>query len=238
MTSFSSTLVGFLAGLLVASIINPVQRQLIAFPFVHKIHDMISARGFPPVCYDSYSNWPLSAAKNLADMPPTQHPIPGLAHLTVAGRTHTGTRNIEMWYETVAPGHGTPIHKHDCEEVFLVLSGTGGTMRQQAFDGRVLSQKLGPNSTVTVLPNARHQFFNEGEEPVSFIVAFDNLPMRPVAFPSWDARENQGKVMAPLPWDKHCPPKGSQPDVLKLLSKVKRGSSSSGSGEEGKKSEL
>ena len=27
--------------------------------------------------------------------------------------------------ETMVPGKGTPIHRHDCEEVWVVLSGTG-----------------------------------------------------------------------------------------------------------------
>jgi hypothetical protein len=79
-----------------------------------------------------------------------------------------------MWYEIVAPGGGTPIHKHDCEETFLVLSGIGGEMKIQAADGRVISQKLNPMSTITILPNARHQFVNTGDEDVTFVVAFDN----------------------------------------------------------------
>jgi len=191
---------------------------------------MISSRGFPTVCFDSYANWPISAARNLTDMAPSSHPIPGLSHLTISGRTHTGNRGVEMWYETIAPGHGTPIHKHDCEEIFLVLSGSGGTMRQLASDGRVISQSLKPNSTITVLPNARHQFFNEGEDDVGFIVAFDNLPLRAVAYPSWEALDVHGKSIAPLPWDNVCPP--GNPDAGPLLK------SSGVSGEKGDKIEL
>lgn len=230
MASFGGTLVGFIAGLLVASILAPVHRQLIAVPVLNRVRDMISSRGFPAVCFDSYDNWPISAARNLADMTPSLHPIPGLSHLTISGRTHTGNRGLEMWFETVAPGHGTPIHKHDCEEIFLVLSGSGGTMRQLASDGRVIFQTLKPNSTVTVLPNARHQFFNEGEDDVSFVVAFDNLPMRAVVYQSWKALDVQGKSMAPLPWDTHCPP--GNPDARPLLK------TRSGAGEEDDKHEL
>jgi hypothetical protein len=132
-----------------------------------------------------------------------------------------------MWYETLAPGRGTPIHKHDCEEIFLVLSGNGGTMRQLASDGSVITQSLKPNSTITVLPNARHQFLNEGEDDVSFIVAFDNVPMRAVVYQSWEALDVQGKSIVPLPWDTSCPP--DNPDAGPLLKK---------SGEKGAKDEL
>lgn len=49
-------------------------------------------------------------------------------------------------------------------------------MKIQAADGRVISQKLTPMSTITILTNARHQFVNTGDEDVRFVVAFDNAP--------------------------------------------------------------
>lgn len=59
------------------------------------------------------------------------------------------------------------------------------------------------NSTVTVLPKARHQMKNTGDTDLTFIVAFDNPPMRPIAYPSWDAPA--GKPLFPLFWDRECP---------------------------------
>ena len=32
---------------------------------------------------------------------------------------------MEAWLQTFAPGGRTPIHKHDCEELFVVLRGRG-----------------------------------------------------------------------------------------------------------------
>jgi quercetin dioxygenase-like cupin family protein len=125
-------------------------------------------------------------------------------------------RNLEMWYETVASGNGTPIHTHDCEEVFLVLSGSGGAMKIQALDGRVITQKLSAKSTITVLPNAKHQLVNNGDDDVTFVVAFDNAPMRATAFPTWEAK--QGKLMGPLPWDAQCP--SQNPDASALAKEV------------------
>ena len=53
------------------------------------------------------------------------------------------------------------------------------------------------------------------DEDVSFIVAFDNLPMRPTIFPSWEVPDSAGKEFAPLPWDAHCP--SETPDASKLM---------------------
>lgn len=46
--------------------------------------------------------------------------------------------------------------RHDCEEVWLILSGSG-TAYIQGKDGKVAEAALAPNSTFTVIPNARHQ---------------------------------------------------------------------------------
>ncbi|KAI7729261.1 hypothetical protein M8C21_002200, partial [Ambrosia artemisiifolia] len=32
---------------------------------------------------------------------------------------------VEVWIQTFAPGTRTPIHRHSCEEVFVVLKGSG-----------------------------------------------------------------------------------------------------------------
>lgn len=51
---------------------------------------------------------------NVADMEPAKHPIPGLAHLTLQGRKAHGLKGVELWMSTLAPGAGTPIHRHAC----------------------------------------------------------------------------------------------------------------------------
>jgi hypothetical protein len=74
-------------------------------------------------------------------------------------------------------------------------------------DGKEHAQELAPNSTITILPGARHQFMNEGADAVSFVLAFDNPPMRPVLFSGWRGPASEGKAVAQLPWDEHCPGK-------------------------------
>ena len=88
--------------------------------------------------------------------------------------------------ETPAPGAGTPIHSHDAEEVFYVISGVG-TMRTLLPGGEVRAQALRPNSTVAVLPRVRHQLRNEGAADVQVLVAIDAAPMVPYAYASWEA---------------------------------------------------
>ena len=64
---------------------------------------------------------------------------------------------VEVWQQAFAPQAGTPIHRHDCEEVFIVLAGSG-TLRVR--DGAGLDVRQLPfraNSTLVVQPNFVHQ---------------------------------------------------------------------------------
>ncbi|EWS57433.1 Auxin binding protein [Methylibium sp. T29-B] len=50
--------------------------------------------------------------------------LPGIRHRTLAG-PDDGLSSLEVWSQSIA-GHGaTPPHRHDCEEVVLVLAGRG-----------------------------------------------------------------------------------------------------------------
>lgn len=42
--------------------------------------------------------------------------LPGLEHQTLASHAH-GVNGMEVWRQTVAPGAGTPVHRHNCEEL-------------------------------------------------------------------------------------------------------------------------
>lgn len=63
----------------------------------------------------------------------------GLSHVTLHGAVSHGAKEIEVWQQAFAPGAGTPIHRHDCEEVFVVLSGNG------ARAGRAISLGNSPH---------------------------------------------------------------------------------------------
>ena len=65
--------------------------------------------------------------------------IPGLDHQTLAGPEH-GMKTLEMWLQTIAPGAGTPVHRHNCEEAIVVLRGSG----QCTIEG--VATNFGPNA--------------------------------------------------------------------------------------------
>lgn len=67
-----------------------------------------------------------------------------------------------MFIETTAPGKGTPIHRHECEEVVTVVSGHGTVyVAPEVAKGPTpvapIAYPFGPNSTFTVPFNVRHQ---------------------------------------------------------------------------------
>ena len=91
--------------------------------------------------------------------------MPGLQHQTLAG-SDEGLKHLSVWRQNMAPGAATPPHRHDCEEVVLVASGSGEVHMQ----GKVL--RFGPDSTLVIPPNVDHQIFNTGSEPMMMVAAF------------------------------------------------------------------
>lgn len=55
---------------------------------------------------------------------------PGLRYQTIGGQRQ-GVRTMEVWLQTMAPGASTLVHRHACEEVIVVLSGSGGLHDQR-----------------------------------------------------------------------------------------------------------
>lgn len=111
--------------------------------------------------------------------------LPGLRHQTIAGHAQ-GVRTMEVWSQTMAPGAATPVHRHACEEVILVLSGHGTCI----FGDR--SQTFGPNSTLIVEPDVLHQIVNTSDEEMRLVAALGMAPVR--------VRNADGSTL-PLPWD-------------------------------------
>jgi quercetin dioxygenase-like cupin family protein len=97
-------------------------------------------------------------------------PIPGIAHATLASRGQ-GLEAMSVWSQSIAPGQGTPPHRHDCEEVVVVLGGSGeliiGNDRAPFAAGATL-----------VLPaNEDHQIVNCGTEPLTIVATFSATPV-------------------------------------------------------------
>lgn len=110
--------------------------------------------------------------------------LPGLEHRTIAG-PQQGVRSMEVWLQTMAPGSDTPVHRHACEEVILVLSGSG----EVTIDGETHS--FGPDSTLIVPPDAVHQLVNSGSVPLVLVAALGTAPVR--------VRTEAGEPLA-VPW--------------------------------------
>ena len=96
--------------------------------------------------------------------------LPGIEHLTLAGSAQ-GLASLSMWRQSMAPGCATPPHCHDCEEVVLVLEGSGEV---QVGDRRF---SFGPDSTLVLPPNLPHQIFNTGAVPLKTVAAFSATPV-------------------------------------------------------------
>jgi quercetin dioxygenase-like cupin family protein len=81
------------------------------------------------------------------------------------------------------------MHRHDCEEVIVVLEGAGTC----EVEGEVTT--FGPGSTLIVPPNAVHRITNSGASEMRVVAS---LSMAPVTVETPD-----GARIA-LPWDQHA----------------------------------
>ncbi|KAI8522823.1 hypothetical protein RHMOL_Rhmol13G0026600 [Rhododendron molle] len=68
---------------------------------------------------------------------------------------------VEVWFETFSPGSRTPIHRHSCEEVFVVLKGSSTlyvTLNSHIkYPGQPQEFRIFTNSTFHVPVNDSHQ---------------------------------------------------------------------------------
>lgn len=113
------------------------------------------------------------------------HALPGLRHRTIGGHKQ-GVKSMEVWSQTIAPHAATPVHRHACDEVILILSGRGTC----EIDGEIHS--FGPDSTLIIPPNVVHQIVNTSDEEMHLVAALGMAPVRV---------ENADGAAMPLPWD-------------------------------------
>jgi len=111
--------------------------------------------------------------------------LPGLTHRTVAGPDQD-LKKCEVWVQTIVPGAETPVHRHDCEEVIIILSGRG------VCESEGKTHAFGANSALVIPPNAVHQIINTGEEGMNLIGVLTMTPVR--------VETPEGERIR-LPWD-------------------------------------
>jgi len=111
--------------------------------------------------------------------------LPGLRHQTIGGHKQ-GVKTMEVWLQTMAPGAATPVHCHACEEVILVLSGSGTcTVGNETVT-------FGPNSTLVLEPDVVHQIVNTSNEEMKLVAALGMAPVR--------VKTADGAAL-PVPWE-------------------------------------
>jgi mannose-6-phosphate isomerase-like protein (cupin superfamily) len=99
--------------------------------------------------------------------------LPGIEHTTLAC-AQNGLSRLSVWSQTVAPGGATPPHRHDCEEVVVIVSGRGELrVRDEVF-------AFGANATLVVPQDVEHQILNTGDEPLKVLAAFSATPVEVV----------------------------------------------------------
>ncbi|XP_052170590.1 uncharacterized protein LOC127786899 isoform X2 [Diospyros lotus] len=99
--------------------------------------------------------------RNISELPQDNYGRPGLSHITIAGSVLHGMKEVEVWLQTFAPGSHTPIHRHSCEEVFIVLKGSGtlylASNSHLKYPGEPQAFPISTNSTFHIPVNDAHQ---------------------------------------------------------------------------------
>jgi len=114
----------------------------------------------------------------------TMHNLPGLAHQTLAG-CQDGLKSFEVWRQTIAPHASTPVHSHACEEVIVIMRGSGVCR----FEDRELPFKA--DQTLIIPGDVVHQICNTGNDELHIIATLSASPV--------EVKTETGAPMA-LPW--------------------------------------
>ncbi|GMY16600.1 auxin-binding protein t85 [Fagus crenata] len=99
--------------------------------------------------------------ENISELPQDNYGRGGLSHITVAGSVLHGMKEVEVWLQTFAAGSHTPIHRDSCEEVFVVLKGSGtlylASGSHEKHPGKPQEFKIYSNITFRIPVNDAHQ---------------------------------------------------------------------------------
>nr|XP_027109235.1 auxin-binding protein T85-like [Coffea arabica] len=147
--------------------------------------------------------------RNVSKLPQGSFEIPGLSHTTLAGSVLHGMKEVEVWLQTLAPGARTPIHRHSCEEAFLVLKGSGTlyltTNMHPEFPGNPHEFRIFSNSTFLVPIDDVHQVWNTNEqEDLKILVIISRPPVKVFTYDDWFMPHTAAKLLFPIFWDAVC----------------------------------
>ncbi|KAI4304512.1 hypothetical protein MLD38_040008 [Melastoma candidum] len=165
-----------------------------------------SIKGFPLV-------------RNISELPQDDYGRKGLSHITVAGSLFHGLKEVEVWLQTFSPGTRTPIHRHSCEEVFVVLKGSGTLYlapdMHRKYPGTPQEYSIFSNSTFSIPINDAHQIWNTNQqEDLQVLVIISRPPVKVFIYEDWSMPHTAARLKYPYYWDEECLQATSDKDEL------------------------
>nr|GMD18570.1 auxin-binding protein T85 [Ipomoea batatas]GMD20022.1 auxin-binding protein T85 [Ipomoea batatas] len=151
----------------------------------------------------------LPLIRNISELPQDNYGRPGLSHITLVGSVMHGMKEVEVWLQTFAPGSKTPIHRHSCEEVFVVLKGSGtlylASNSHPKYPGNPQELPIFTNSTFHIPTNDAHQVWNTGEsEDLQVLVIISRPPVKVFIYDDWLMPHTAARLKYPYYWDEEC----------------------------------
>nr|QBH72357.1 auxin receptor ABP-like protein [Echinochloa crus-galli] len=151
-----------------------------------------------------------SLVKDIGQMQQSSYGIDGFSHITVAGALAHGMKEVEVWLQTIVPGGRTPIHRHSCEEVFVVLKGKGTLLLGSStlqYPGQPQEIPFSQNSTFLVPVNDPHQVVNSDKhEDLQILAIISRPPVKIFLYDDWSMPHTASKLKFPFVWDEDCLP--------------------------------
>ncbi|XP_021858437.1 auxin-binding protein T85 isoform X2 [Spinacia oleracea] len=147
--------------------------------------------------------------RNISALPQSNYGREGLSHITLAGSLIHGMKEIEIWLQTFSPGSHTPIHRHSCEEVFVVLKGTGtlylASDSHRKYPDNPKMYPVFANSTFIVPVNDAHQVWNtDDSEDLQMLVIVSRPPVKVFIYEDWSMPHTAARLKYPYYWDEQC----------------------------------
>ncbi|KAL3827901.1 hypothetical protein ACJIZ3_016703 [Penstemon smallii] len=151
----------------------------------------------------------LPVVRNISEIAQDNYGRPGLSHSTIAGSVIHGFKEVEVWLQTFAPGARTPIHRHSCEEIFVVLKGSGtlylASNSYTKYPGSPQEFRVFSNSTFHIPINDVHQVWNTNEhEDLQVLVIISRPPVKLFIYDDWLMPHTAAKMKFPIYWDESC----------------------------------
>ncbi|PWZ44282.1 Auxin-binding protein 4 [Zea mays] len=181
------------------------------FPDFLKLPNLSLGLSSRSQCTDDILMYPdNSLVRDISRMQQSNYGREGFSHITVTGALAHGTKEVEVWLQTFGPGQRTPIHRHSCEEVFIVLKGKGTLLLGSSslkYPGQPQEVPVFQNTTFLIPVNDPHQVWNSNEhEDLQVLVIISRPPVKIFIYDDWSMPHTAAKLKFPYFWDEDCLP--------------------------------